>query len=256
MNGRAHKRSSKSLNASQVNENHSPRKLRNAPALSSKGIESIVSESSPTVEKLQSPSPRRPTRARSIVASYSGKKVKQETRNRSAGASLSAQTHDQDDVEIVSVSERSPSVEKLHSPSCRRSTRARSVVSSYSENKLKRKTRERSASASSAQTSDQDDIASVDKIKPTTLFDEDADVEGDKLYSFKTPKKKDSMALLAQLTPKTPRHHDPNKGTPRTPINKQLLLDKQKTPTSRPSAIKLTKTPKHVRAAVKKSRFS
>lgn len=90
--------------------------------------------------------------------------------------------------------------------------------------------------------------------KPSTLFNEDQDVEGKKLYSFKTPKKKDGMVNLANLTPKTPRHHDPNKSTPRTPKNSRIS-EIQKTPTSRPSASKCTKTPRHVRDEIRKSGF-
>ncbi|KAG5670486.1 hypothetical protein PVAND_000748 [Polypedilum vanderplanki] len=87
--------------------------------------------------------------------------------------------------------------------------------------------------------------------KPSTLFEDEDDVEGKKLYSFKTPKKEGMMAQLANQTPKTPRHHDANKGTPKTPKNSRIS-EILKTPTSRPSAVKCTKTPRHVRDEMKK----
>lgn len=90
-------------------------------------------------------------------------------------------------------------------------------------------------------------------VRPTTLFDEEEDVEGRKLYSFKTPKKKEGMAQLANQTPKTPRHHIPDSTTPKTPKHSRIS-EIQKTPTSRPSAGKCTKTPRHVRDEIKRSK--
>lgn len=90
--------------------------------------------------------------------------------------------------------------------------------------------------------------------KSSTLFNEEQDVEGKKLYSFKTPKKKDGMSNLANQTPKTPRHHDPNRTTPRTPKNSRIS-DIQNTPTSRPSAGKCTKTPRHIRDQIRTSKI-
>lgn len=84
--------------------------------------------------------------------------------------------------------------------------------------------------------------------KPTTLFDEDEDVAGKEMISFKTPKKQNSMAALAQLTPKTPHH---NKDA--TPSRRSGI---QKTPTSRPAAHELTKTPRHVRDQIKHSKLT
>jgi origin recognition complex subunit 2 len=87
--------------------------------------------------------------------------------------------------------------------------------------------------------------------KPSALFEDEEDVEGKKLYSFKTPKKGGMMAQLANQTPKTPRHEA---GTPKTPKNSRIS-EIQKTPTSRPSAGKCTKTPRHVRVEMKRSEF-
>lgn len=98
----------------------------------------------------------------------------------------------------------------------------------------------------------QEDISSI-VAESTTLFDDQKDVEGSKFYALKTPKKKDSMALLVQRTPKTPRHNDPNKGTPMTPRNNRLSQI-MTTPTSRPSASKCVKTPSHVRVATKRGK--
>lgn len=107
---------------------------------------------------------------------------------------------------------------------------------------------------SGSNSDESDDKENFAATKPPTLFNEEQDVEGKKLYSFKTPKKKDGMTNLANLTPKTPRHHDPNKSTPRTPKHSRIA-EIQKTPTSRPSAGKCTKTPRHVRDEIKKSKL-
>ncbi|CAO1423460.1 unnamed protein product [Diamesa tonsa] len=90
--------------------------------------------------------------------------------------------------------------------------------------------------------------------KPTTLFDEFEDVEGQKLYSFKTPKKKDGMALLASNTPKTPKVESVNSSkTPKTP-NHRRLSTLMKTPTSSRSTPNMpTKTPTHVRSTIKRN---
>lgn len=115
-----------------------------------------------------------------------------------------------------------------------------------------------SPDAEQAESSEEDDSfisKTKSEAKPTTLFEGDEDVEGEKMFSFRTPKKKDSMALLAQHTPKTPRHNHPkpNKETPRTPKSTRLS-EIQNTPTSRPSALKLARTPRHVREANKTSK--
>lgn len=163
------------------------------------------------------------------------------------------------------VTENSPTCLKIETPS-RRSIRERKKNTSLEDiyevvtSKAKRKSTAK-AEAVPLDDSDSSEVVSVDgsdteiAAKPTILFDADEDVDGQKLYSFKTPKKKDSMALLAQTTPKTPRHHDPNRGTPKTPKDNRIS-EIMKTPTSsRPSASKLAKTPRHVRDDIKKSKF-
>lgn len=190
--------------ASEEHENYSPKKLRNNRTPSTKALESIVTENSPTCLKLETGS-RRSLRER-----------KKNTRF-------------EDIVEVVTAKPK------------RKSTAAKAEVIQLDD-------------------SDSSEVVSVDGsdtteivAKPTILFDADEDVDGQKLYSFKTPKKKDSMAMLAQTTPKTPRHHDATRGTPKTPKNNRLS-EVMKTPTSsRPSASKLAKTPRHVRDDIKKS---
>jgi hypothetical protein len=156
------------------------------------------------------------------------------------------------------VLENSPTLERLESPAGSRPQRARKSTQRYSDinltinlkqNTVKRIKEARAEDeASSVITIDDSDQENNELIaKPTTLFDDADDVEGHKLYSFKTPKKKDSMAQLAQNTPKTP-----HRGTPKTPRNNRLSQI-QKTPTSRPLAAEFAKTPRHVRAAIKKS---
>lgn len=97
------------------------------------------------------------------------------------------------------------------------------------------------------------DILLEHRPKPSTLFDDHKDVEGSELYNMKTPKKKGSMALLAQRTPKAPRHSDFSQRTPNKPRNKSMskLMN---TPTSRPSASNCAKTPRHVREATSKGK--
>lgn len=152
------------------------------------------------------------------------------------------------------VTECSPSIEKIDSSSSRRSTRKRTPNARPYGSTKKCKDPEESIETIEIDDSLNESNDKENKLKPTTLFDEEEDVEGSKLYSFKTPKKREGMNQLANLTPKTPRHHDPNANTPRTP-KQQRLAEIQKTPTSRPSASKCTKTPRHVREEIKKSKI-
>lgn len=156
------------------------------------------------------------------------------------------------------VLENSPSLQKLESSPIGRPKRERKSVARYSDINLKinlkdntvKPVKERQAVAPTAIDSSEEEEEYIDTElveKPTTLFDDDEDVEGQRLYSFKTPKKKDSMAQLAQHTPKTP-----HRGTPKTPKSNRISQI-QRTPTSRPMAAEFAKTPKHVRAAIKKS---
>lgn len=161
------------------------------------------------------------------------------------------------------VLENSPTMQKLESPVSRRSARKSRLLVQNSDTTTMDKTKKRlkydesnePKVLSSAETSDEDDEVDDKEnvVKPTMLFDDEEDVEGNKLYSFKTPKKKDSMAALAQHTPKTPSHRHQNK-TPSTPKNSRLS-EVQRTPTSRPSASNLAKTPRHIREVIKKSKF-
>ncbi|XP_070502762.1 origin recognition complex subunit 2 [Chironomus tepperi] len=162
------------------------------------------------------------------------------------------------------VDENSPTINQLDSTK-RKSLRTKTPNKKFEDFDTSMTSRSRKSDVAKQEESieviDVDDSSSDESddkenvvTKPTTLFDEEQDVEGEKLYSFKTPKKKDAMSNLANLTPKTPRHHDPNKTTPRTPKNSRIA-DIQKTPTSRPSAGKCTKTPRHVRDEIKKKLY-
>lgn len=187
-------RKSEARKASEDHENYSPKKLRGVRTPSTKALESIVTENSPTVEKLET-SPRKSW-----------------------------------------------------------SLRDRKSAPRYSEFKLKINLKDKTVKPVKDRNKSQDEEAEVSEeevestAKPTMLFDEDEDVEGQKLYSFKTPKKKDSMVALAQHTPKTPHRGE---HTPKHSRHSGI----QKTPTSRPSAAEFLKTPKHIRAETKKSKF-
>lgn len=191
--------SHKKRSASDDEEHFSPKKLRNNRTPSSKALESIVTECSPSIEKIDSSSGRRSTRKKSHFVNKND-------------------------------------VKKSSTKKCENPEESIETIEIFDESLNESNDKE-------------------NKLKPTTLFDEEEDVEGRRLYSFKTPKKREGMTQLANLTPKTPRHHDPNATTPRTPKH-QRLSEIQKTPTSRPSASKCTKTPRHVRVEIKKSKIS
>jgi origin recognition complex subunit 2 len=180
----------------------SPKKLRRNRTPSSKALESIVTENSPSMQKFDSPTgsrhserKRTPNSRLTIYNTESASRRKSKILNDT-----------EDSIEVIEIDE--------------------SLNESI------------------------DDKENL--VKPTTLFDEEEDVEGRKLYSFKTPKKREGMAELANQTPKTPRHHIPDSTTPRTPKHMRIS-EIQKTPTSRPSAGKCTKTPRHVRDEIKRS---
>lgn len=163
------------------------------------------------------------------------------------------------------VSENSPANIKIDTPtSSRKSDRVRTPNHRYSNINLKINLKDKSvqrindvnseeSSSIVELTSSDDEDEGKDKEnveKPTTLFDEMEDVEGQKLYSFKTPKKKDGMALLASNTPKTPVNSS------KTPNNRRLSV-LMKTPTSSRSTPNMpTKTPTHVRNTIKKSKLT
>lgn len=78
--------------------------------------------------------------------------------------------------------------------------------------------------------------------RPATLFDDDRDVEGNKMFSFRTPKKRHGMALLAANTPKTP-----------SADMKALTLNSPRTPKSRKPQQNMAKTPHGDRNKLKRA---
>lgn len=173
------------------------------------------------------------------------------------------------------VSENSPANIKVDTPTnSRKSNRVCTPNRRYSNINLKINLKEKSVqlikdvnsegsvlTVNSSSSEDEYENESTDKEnieKPTTLFDEMEDVEGQKMYSFKTPKKKDGMAMLASNTPKTPKvdlvKSSKTPKTPKTP-NLRRLSTIMKTPTSSRSTPNMpTKTPTHVRNTIKKSK--
>jgi origin recognition complex subunit 2 len=106
--------------------------------------------------------------------------------------------------------------------------------------KINRKLDELSISLSEESNDDDDDELERETVRAQALFHED-DVEGQNMYTFKTPKKKQAMALLATNTPKSAHKHSPPR-TPKTP----------KTPKSRKSLL-MAKTPHRDREKLKQS---
>lgn len=143
------------------------------------------------------------------------------------------------------VTENSPRIEKIDkSANSRRRTITENTHTTPSKTPRKSKTEKIVDQILNSSNGSNEENIDVNVRKPTTLFDDNEDVDGKEMISFKTPKKQNSMAALAQLTPKTPHH---NKGTPRR-------SDVSKTPTSRPSAAhEMAKTPRHVRVQIKQS---
>lgn len=92
------------------------------------------------------------------------------------------------------------------------------------------------------------DIISAESMPRHSVLFGDEDVAGSHVYSFKTPKKKDAMATIAAITPKTPKLAAAQ--TPKTPKSAA------KTPTSTVAKRSLadslnSKTPSHIRVATK-----
>lgn len=87
----------------------------------------------------------------------------------------------------------------------------------------------------------------LESFEPNTaiLFEENKDVAGENMYSFRTPKKRNAMVLLAANTPKTPK-------TPST-ILKSLSLDSPRTPKSQRLKNESTKTPHTIRKKISKA---
>lgn len=89
-------------------------------------------------------------------------------------------------------------------------------------------------------TLDESVVAHTFEPNAQILFEENRDVAGEHLYGFRTPKKRNGMALRAAITPKTPK-------TPATAL-KSLSLDDHQTPRSnKRTAAENTKTPHNVR---------
>lgn len=94
--------------------------------------------------------------------------------------------------------------------------------------------------------SDDDDRQQLEELeKPTTLFMENKDVAGGDIFGFRTPKKRNGMALLAANTPKTPK-------TPK--LSSALEAMALKTPKNRGRTVQAdtTKTPHNERARMRK----
>lgn len=83
--------------------------------------------------------------------------------------------------------------------------------------------------------------------KSTILYDHDADVAGQNLFSFRTPKKRDGMAILAaSAPPKTPQ-------TPKISLRKSKTARTPGTPKNTKSMLATTsKTPRSCRLKMKK----
>lgn len=86
--------------------------------------------------------------------------------------------------------------------------------------------------------------------KSKMLYDPHADVAGQNLFLFRTPKKKDAMANLAASTPKTPKTPT---SIPSRMLNASMLSRNKSATANRLMAI--NNTPKHVRDKNKKGKL-
>lgn len=216
-------------------ESNSPKKLRRVRTPSTKALESIVFESSPTAEKLaETPDKNRRKSQRIRTPNLRTNDI-----NAILGKGFNKKSRKVEDVSKNEECESRNDDEEAEEE--QESTEEESIEIIELDDTL----------------DNSNDKENTGLKQPTALFDDDEDVEGKRLYSFKTPKKAGGMVQLANQTPKTPRHHEPdsNKSTPKTPKNLRIT-EIQKTPTSRPSAAKCTKTPRHVRDEIKKSKFN
>lgn len=109
------------------------------------------------------------------------------------------------------------------------------VFESYS--KSNRQSKQKETVSSTSEEDDDDGEAYEPHERPTTLFTEN-DVAGSHLFAFRTPKKRNGMALLAANTPKTPKLssaieamsiQSPQTHTPRDK-GRECLADTTKTP--------------------------
>lgn len=101
---------------------------------------------------------------------------------------------------------------------------------------------------------DGDDEEYEDYKKPDALFDEENDVAGQNLFTFRSPRKRYGMATLAATTPKTPKvpkltsalqalsFNSPQPDTPRGKGRPPKMTD-------------TTKTPHHIRELTQKGKF-
>uniref|UniRef100_A0A8D8IVH1 Origin recognition complex subunit 2 n=1 Tax=Culex pipiens TaxID=7175 RepID=A0A8D8IVH1_CULPI len=142
----------------------------------------------------------------------------------------------------------------------RRSTRHRSPNKRYTgdfvQPKLKRGGRkeredededEEDTGLDSEEQAELDELAS--KVKATTLFEDRVDVEGQRIYGFKTPRKRDSMNVLVSSVQKTPTAS----GTPKRAVG-GTVSKTPKTPSGRGrSKADLVKTPHRDRNKLKKT---
>lgn len=101
--------------------------------------------------------------------------------------------------------------------------------------------------------SDEDErMDTLDEVmkKSTILYDQQADVAGHDLFTFRTPKKRDGMAQLAALAPKTPQ-------TPKTPkhISRRSEASGRQAPASASSKITAVKTPSRIRTILKNGKL-
>lgn len=93
------------------------------------------------------------------------------------------------------------------------------------------------------------DTEIVDVEKPEALFIDEMDVDGGQMYGFKTPKKRDGMALMASNTPKVQK-------TPKSQIKsgRNSVSNTPKTPGHRKSMASV-QTPSHIRSKLKSSMY-
>lgn len=172
-------------------------------------------------------------------------------------------TDDDDDNDDV---DYTPSVKKTiqktpSSTQLRRSIRCSVRTKTYEENYESQQKHRKNKIALEKERDPSDNIedeykTDEDALQPKSamLYDREADVAGQNLFSFRTPKKKDAMANLAASTPKTPR-------TPSTPKHRRGLSGSMlsKTPstpkTTATNRFAANKTPKHVRLINKKGKL-
>lgn len=96
------------------------------------------------------------------------------------------------------------------------------------------------------------DAAVPERIgRSTMLYDDEADVAGQQMFAFRTPKKRNAMAQLAALAPRTPQ-------TPKTPkrrptVTAEAAPQTPKTPRNGAAAkVLATKTPSRLRSVLKR----